>query len=66
MGALNKAIGTAKETVAEIIGAAKLQEEGKSQKRKGATEKEEQSDLKPLGNLDSSPRFAALIDAPPL
>ena len=52
MGALNKAIGTAKETVAEIIGDAKLQEEGKSQKGKGATEQEEQSDLKPLGNLD--------------
>jgi hypothetical protein len=29
-----------------------LQEEGKMQQRKGAAEKKEPSDLKPLGNLD--------------
>jgi uncharacterized protein YjbJ (UPF0337 family) len=51
-GIANKAIGTAKEAAAEIIGDARLQEEGKSQKRKGATEKTEPTDLKPLGNLD--------------
>jgi uncharacterized protein YjbJ (UPF0337 family) len=55
MGALkgiaDKAMGTAKEAAAEIIGDARLQEEGKSQKRKGATETNEPTDLKPLGNL---------------
>jgi uncharacterized protein YjbJ (UPF0337 family) len=51
-GAADKTAGTAKEAVAEIIGDAELQEEGKSQKRKGATEKNEPTDLKPLGNLD--------------
>jgi uncharacterized protein YjbJ (UPF0337 family) len=51
-GAADKAVGTAKEAVAEIIGDTKLQEEGKSQKRKGATEKNEPTDFKPLGNLD--------------
>jgi uncharacterized protein YjbJ (UPF0337 family) len=56
MGALkgiaDKAAGATKEAVAEIIGDAKLQEEGKSQKRKGAAEKNEPIDLKPLGSLD--------------
>jgi uncharacterized protein YjbJ (UPF0337 family) len=56
MGALkgeaDTAVGTAKEAVAEITGDSKLQEEGKSQKRKGATEKNEPTDLEPLGNLD--------------
>ena len=51
-GAADKAVGTAKEAVAEIIGDSKLQEEGKSQKRKGAIEKNGPTDLKPLGNLD--------------
>jgi uncharacterized protein YjbJ (UPF0337 family) len=51
-GAADKAVGTAKEAVAEIIGDSKLQEEGKSQKRKGATEQNEPTDLEPLGNLD--------------
>ena len=51
-GAADKAVGTAKEAVAEIIGDSKLQEEGKSQKRKGATERNDPTDLKPLGNLD--------------
>ena len=51
-GTADKAVGTAKETVAEIIGDAELQDEGKSQKRKGAIEKNEPTDLKPMGNLD--------------
>jgi len=51
-GKADEAVGTAKEIVAEIIGDAKLQDEGKSQKRKGAAEKNETADLKPLGNLD--------------
>jgi uncharacterized protein YjbJ (UPF0337 family) len=51
-GSTDKTVGTVKEAVAEIIGDAALQEEGKTQKRKGAAEKNEQSDLKPLGNLD--------------
>jgi uncharacterized protein YjbJ (UPF0337 family) len=51
-GTTNKAVGAVKEAVAEIIGDGKLQEEGKTQKRKGAAEKSEQSELKPLGNLD--------------
>jgi uncharacterized protein YjbJ (UPF0337 family) len=38
-GTADKAVGTAQETVAEIIGDARLQEEGKFQKRKGKTEK---------------------------
>jgi uncharacterized protein YjbJ (UPF0337 family) len=38
-GTTDKVIGTAKEAVAEIIGDARLQEEGKSQKRNGAAEK---------------------------
>jgi uncharacterized protein YjbJ (UPF0337 family) len=56
MGALkgtsDKIIGTAKEAVAEVIGDARLQEEGKMQQRKGAKRQNEQSDSKPLGNLD--------------
>ena len=56
MGALkgtsDKIIGTAKEAVAEVIGDARLQEEGKTQQRKGAERQNEQSDSKPLGNLD--------------
>jgi uncharacterized protein YjbJ (UPF0337 family) len=51
-GIADKAAGAAKEAVAEIIGDAALQEEGKMQQRKGAAEKKEQSNLKPLGNLD--------------
>jgi uncharacterized protein YjbJ (UPF0337 family) len=51
-GTTDKAIGTVKEIVAEVIGDAGLQEEGKAQKRKGAMEKNEPTDLKPLGNLD--------------
>jgi uncharacterized protein YjbJ (UPF0337 family) len=51
-GTTDKVVGTAKEAVAEIIGDATLQEEGRIQKRKGAAEKNEHSDLKPLGNLD--------------
>jgi len=51
-GTADQAAGTAKEAVAEIIGDARLQQEGKSQKRKGAAEKAEPSDVKPLGNLD--------------
>jgi uncharacterized protein YjbJ (UPF0337 family) len=51
-GIADKAAGAAKEAVAEIIGDAKLQEEGKIQQGKGAAEKKEQSSLKPLGNLD--------------
>jgi uncharacterized protein YjbJ (UPF0337 family) len=51
-GSTDKTVGTVKEAVAEIIGDAALQEEGKTQKRKGAAEKNEQSDLKRLGNLD--------------
>jgi uncharacterized protein YjbJ (UPF0337 family) len=51
-GTTDKVIGSAKEAVAEIIGDARLQEEGKSQKRNGAAEKNEPTDLKPLGNLD--------------
>jgi uncharacterized protein YjbJ (UPF0337 family) len=54
MGALkataDKAAGTAKEVVAEIVGDAALQEEGKRQKRKAAVENNEQENL--LGNLD--------------
>jgi uncharacterized protein YjbJ (UPF0337 family) len=34
----DKVLGTAKEAVAEIIGDAALQEEGKAQRRKGAAE----------------------------
>ena len=56
MGALkgtsDKIIGTAKEAVAEVIGDTRLQEEGKMQQRKGAKRQNEQSDSKPLGNLD--------------
>ena len=56
MGALkgtsDKIIGTAKEAVAEVIGDARLQEEGKTQQRKGAKRQNEQSDSKPLGSLD--------------
>jgi uncharacterized protein YjbJ (UPF0337 family) len=56
MGALkgiaDKAAGATKETVAEIIGDAELQEEGTMQQRKGAAEKKEQNNLKPLDNLD--------------
>ena len=56
MGALkgtsDKIIGTAKEAVAEVIDHARLQEEGKTQQRKGAERQNEQSDSKPLGNLD--------------
>jgi hypothetical protein len=37
------------QAVAEIIGDAGLQEEGKTQQRKGANRKNEQSDSKPLG-----------------
>jgi uncharacterized protein YjbJ (UPF0337 family) len=55
MGALkdatDKVVGTTKEAIAEIIGDAKLHEEGKTQQRNGA-EKSEQSNVKPLGNLD--------------
>jgi uncharacterized protein YjbJ (UPF0337 family) len=51
-GTTDEVIGTAKETVAEIIGDARLQEEGKTQQRKGAHRKNEQSDSKPLGNLN--------------
>ena len=56
MGALkgtsDKIIGTAKEAVAEVIGDARLQEEGKKQQRKGGNRQNEQSDSKPLGSLD--------------
>jgi uncharacterized protein YjbJ (UPF0337 family) len=51
-GATDKVAGTAKEAVAEVIGDARLQEEGKTQQRKGADRQNEQSDPKPLGNLD--------------
>lgn len=51
-GTTDKVIGTAKETVAEIIGDARLQKEGKSQKHNGAAEKNEPTDPKPVGNLD--------------
>jgi uncharacterized protein YjbJ (UPF0337 family) len=50
-GIADKAAGAAKEAVAEIIGDAELQDEGKMQ-RKGVPEKNEQSKLKPLGDLD--------------
>ena len=36
-GTTDKVAGTAKEAVAEVIGDARLQEEGKTQQRKGAT-----------------------------
>jgi uncharacterized protein YjbJ (UPF0337 family) len=56
MGALedttDKIIGTAKEAVAEVIGDARLQHEGKTQQRKGANRQNERSDSKPLENLD--------------
>jgi uncharacterized protein YjbJ (UPF0337 family) len=51
-GTTDKVVGTAKEAVAEVVGDGKLQAEGKAQRRKGAAEKEEAGDLKPLGNLD--------------
>jgi uncharacterized protein YjbJ (UPF0337 family) len=55
MGALtdttDKVVGTTKEAIAEIIGDAKLHEEGKTQQRNGVAEKSEQSNVKPLGNL---------------
>jgi uncharacterized protein YjbJ (UPF0337 family) len=43
-GTTDKIIGTAKEAVAEVIGDARLQEEGKTQQRKGADRQNEQSD----------------------
>jgi uncharacterized protein YjbJ (UPF0337 family) len=46
----DKAAGTAKEIVAEIVGDAALQEEGKRQRRKAAVENDEKENL--LGNLD--------------
>ena len=49
-GTTDKVAGTAKEAVAEVIGDARLQEEGKTQQRKGADQQNEQSDPKPLGN----------------
>ena len=56
MGALkdttDKVVGTTKEAIAEIIGDAKLAEEGKTQQRNSVAEKMEQSNVKPLGNLD--------------
>jgi uncharacterized protein YjbJ (UPF0337 family) len=51
-GTADKAIGTAKEAVAEIIGDGRLQEEGKTQQRKGGNRENEPSDSKALGNLD--------------
>jgi len=51
-GTTDKVIGTAKEAVAEIIGDGRLQEEGKTQRRKGDNRENEPSDSKPLGNLD--------------
>jgi uncharacterized protein YjbJ (UPF0337 family) len=49
----DKIVGTAKEAIAEITGDGKLQEEGKTQQRKAAAgAKTDQSDAKPLGNLD--------------
>ena len=51
-GTTDKVAGTAKEAVAELIGDARLQEEGKKQQRKGGNRQNEQSDSKPLGNLD--------------
>jgi len=56
MGALkgiaDEAAGATKEAVAEIVGDAELQEEATMHQRKGAAEKKEQSNLKPLDNLD--------------
>ena len=51
-GTTDKVAGTAKEAVAELIGDGRLQEEGKKQRRKGGKRQNEQSDSKPLGNLD--------------
>jgi uncharacterized protein YjbJ (UPF0337 family) len=51
-GTTDKVAGKAKGAVAEIIGDAKLQEEGKAQQRKGDNRKDEPSDPNPLGNLD--------------
>ena len=51
-GTTEKVVGKAKQAVAEIIGDARLQEEGRIQQRKAESQKEQQSDLKPLGNLD--------------
>jgi uncharacterized protein YjbJ (UPF0337 family) len=52
-GKTDKIVGTAKEAIAEIIGDAKLQEEGKTQQRKGAADdKADQSDVEPFGGLD--------------
>jgi uncharacterized protein YjbJ (UPF0337 family) len=51
-GTTDKVAGTAKEAVAELVGDARLQEEGKTQQRKGGQRQNEQSDSKPLGNLD--------------
>jgi hypothetical protein len=50
-GTTDKVVATTKQTI-EIIGDAKLHEAGKTQQRKGVIEKTEQSDVKPLGNLD--------------
>jgi uncharacterized protein YjbJ (UPF0337 family) len=51
-GTTDKVVGATKQAIAEIIGDAKLHEEGKTQQRKGVIEKTEQSEVKPLGNLD--------------
>jgi uncharacterized protein YjbJ (UPF0337 family) len=51
-GTTDKIVGTTKEAIAEMIGDAKLHEEGKTQQRNGIAEKSQQSDVKPLANLD--------------
>ena len=51
-GTAEKAIGKAKELVAEILGNGKLREESKLDQRTSEEEKEQSGGLKPLGNLD--------------
>jgi uncharacterized protein YjbJ (UPF0337 family) len=51
-GTTDKVVGTVKEAIAEIIGDAKLQEEGKTQRKGAADDKADQSDVKLPGNLD--------------
>jgi uncharacterized protein YjbJ (UPF0337 family) len=47
-----KVVGGAKEVTAEVIGDARLSEEGKSQRRESEPARSDPESSKPFGNLD--------------